>query len=64
MRFHVDIDELAGGRPEGRVTEALSGSEAPFSGWVELLRLLEGHCSAQDGLAEADAGATTRRGSS
>ena len=59
MRFHVDIDELAGGRPEGRVTEALSGSETAFSGWVELLRLLEGHVAAQDELAETDAGTTT-----
>ncbi len=63
MRFHVDIDELAGGRPEGRVTDALSGSEDPFSGWVELLRLLEGHVAAQGGPADADV-TGTKRGSS
>jgi len=63
MRFHVDIDELAGGRPEGRVTDPLGGSETPFSGWVELLRLLEGHVAAQGEHADTE-GTATKRGSS
>jgi len=44
VRFHVDIDQVTDGRPEGRLRAALGGPDVPFTGWVELLRLLEQHC--------------------
>ncbi len=43
MRFHVDIDQVTDGRPEGRLSAAPGGPDVPFAGWVELLRLLEQH---------------------
>lgn len=55
MRFHVDIDQVTDGRPEGRLRAARDESDTPFAGWVELLRLMEQHCNAAvDGDAEVD----------
>lgn len=43
MRFHVDIDQVTDGRPEGRLRAGHDGPDTPFQGWVELLRLMEQH---------------------
>jgi hypothetical protein len=40
VRFLVELTRGAGGRVSGQVAAA-DGPPAPFSGWLELLRLLE-----------------------
>lgn len=42
MRFVLDLRVTAQG-VEGEVTREESGTAEPFSGWLELLRLLELH---------------------
>lgn len=44
MRFDVDIDRMTDDRPEGRIRDERTGTESSFTGWVELLRLMEHHC--------------------
>ena len=64
VRFHVDIDQITEGRPEGRLLDRRTGADTPFAGWVELLRLMEGQLLAPGesaGRVDAD---EAKRGSS
>lgn len=41
MRYIIDIDEGKPERVEGQVTSGSDKTPSPFSGWLELLSLLE-----------------------
>lgn len=47
VRVLLDIRRQGDGRVIGHVTPP-SGAPAPFSGWLELLHLLEGHADTAD----------------
>lgn len=62
MRFHIDIDRVTDGRPEGRVRTDPDAAGDAFAGWVDLLRLLEQRCECLDGPTTHPT--TTNQGSS
>ena len=43
VRFVVELASAAGGRVEGSIRRDEVRESVPFSGWLELLRLLEAH---------------------
>jgi len=59
VRFVVELVDVAGGRVEGRVFTASGSDPRPFSGWLQLLELLEPQVTEGDAAAS---GATTTTG--